>query len=146
VSKKQLYSQGDYSQWLQAVLGQAQPYLSNLLGDYFGATAPTMGGAFGGQQGNFAAQGVASQLPQFANIAGQLTQGQNQMVVNPGSQGLLGAALPAFAKGLGGSSGPLLGKLLGLGGGGGIAGQSGPASYGANMFRPDPNLSLITRT
>jgi len=116
-----LYSEQDYNKWVENVLGQAQPYLANLLGDYFGATAPIMGGTFGGQQGTFAAQGVASQLPQFLNTAGQLAQGQNQMVVKPGSQGLLGAALPAFAMGLGGSSVPLLGKLLGLGGGGGGA-------------------------
>lgn len=148
VKTKQMYSQEDFGKWMEAVLGQASPYLSKLLGDYFGATAGTMGGTFGGQQGAYASQGVASQIPQFASLAGQLTQGQRQNIVKPGSSGLLGAVAPALGFALGGPAGAALAGGLGniFGGGGGIPGQAGPASYGAGIFRPDENYSLMTRT
>lgn len=116
IKTKQVYSPEDFAQWMQTVLGQAQPFLADLLKDYFGATAPVMGGTFGGQQGEFASQGVASQLPGFMGLAANLMAGQNQLYEKPGHAGLLGSMGSGFGLGLGSSSVPLLGKLLGLGG------------------------------
>ena len=115
IKTKTMYQPEDYSMWLNQVMGDAEPYLANLLSQYFGATAPTMGGAFGGQQGSYAAQGVASQLPYFANLAGGLMQGQKQLYEKPGSPGLVGSLAPGIGLGLGAASVPFLGKLLGGG-------------------------------
>jgi len=120
IKSKQMYSEEDFEGWLQTIMGGADSYLQKLMGDYFGSTSATMGGAFGGQQGNFAAQGVASQLPQFMGQAGQLTQGQNQLYEKPGQAGLFQTAVAGLAGGAGVGLGA---KLFGKAGAGPTANE-----------------------
>lgn len=111
IKTRTMYQPEDFAQWMGAITGQMEPFLAKLLADYFGATAPMMGGTFGGQQGTFASQGVASQLPYLGNLAMSGMQGAKQTVVKPGSQGLV----QSFLGGMGPSTIPFLGKMFGGG-------------------------------
>ena len=116
---------GTLQGWNEQVLGAAQPYLANLLSNYFGSTAPIMGGTFGGQQGSYASMGTASQLPYFLQLAAQgygnqlnsainAMQGSKYGYAKPGSTGLVQTAAGSLLGGMGAG----LGVNLSGGGGG----------------------------